>query len=282
MIGLRRPLHQSHRQKRRRFRSFVAFLVIEGEIDLIEDQGDGREQAITVPAGELRIHAPHRWQRHRHPFPVGSAFLWWHVDIDARYHRLGRDAAAAMLERQQAAGRQTRWLIPLQLDCRPILGELGTLHRQLEASFVSWGGRDPATTCALRWLMHRVHQRCSRVLLESEAAVGTSDQRHAQHALRLIREQVLRYSSLGELAAALDLDPAYLARCIKRATGRTAGDLILDARIDRAKGLLAREDLGLKEIAAQCGFGSLAYFSRRFKQATGHTASGYRRERAGT
>jgi len=77
MVGQRRPLHQPHRQQRRRFRSFVAFLVVEGAIELVEDLGDGREETITVSAGELRIHVPHRWQRAEPPFPVGSAFLGW-------------------------------------------------------------------------------------------------------------------------------------------------------------------------------------------------------------
>lgn len=278
MVGDRRPIHQAHRQPRRRLRSFIAFLVVAGEIGLVEDDDTGEERSYELGPGELHVHTPHLWQRAARPFPVGSAFLWWHLECRGTHRSLDREAALALIDRQQTEPVARRWwLVPRHIDLTDHLGEFRELHRQLWDQHRSVGPDDPGTRAVARHLMHRLHRRAVDALVSAGRGGIGSEQRHAHRARRLIAARSETIGGLSELAQHLDLDPAYLARCFKRATGGTVGEALLARRIDRARELLLDPDLGLKEIAAQCGFGSFSYFSRRFKQATGETASAYRR-----
>ena len=82
--------------------------------------------------------------------------------------------------------------------------------------------------------------------------------------------------SLGQIAAHLDISPEHLARVWKNETGTTIFETIRRARIERAKSLLIASDLNISQIARECGFSSLALFSRNFKTATGVSPVRYR------
>jgi transcriptional regulator GlxA family with amidase domain len=48
-------------------------------------------------------------------------------------------------------------------------------------------------------------------------------------------------------------------------------------RIHHAKVLLMEApDAGIKEVSVSCGFNSVSYFGRVFKEITGYTPQGYR------
>jgi AraC family transcriptional regulator of adaptative response / DNA-3-methyladenine glycosylase II len=62
----------------------------------------------------------------------------------------------------------------------------------------------------------------------------------------------------------------------------TPADLLLRARIQRAKQLLLTSDAALIEIASQAGFESLSVFHEHFRRLNGLTPSSYRELRAAT
>lgn len=83
--------------------------------------------------------------------------------------------------------------------------------------------------------------------------------------------------SLDMLAAQFRRTPEYLCGIFKEATGETISHYLRRIRIHRAKILLMeRPDAGLREISAACGFHSLSYFGKVFREATGFTPQGYR------
>ncbi len=55
----------------------------------------------------------------------------------------------------------------------------------------------------------------------------------------------------------------------KAAFGLAPMEDLAEIRLSLAKRLLRYSDYGIKEVAARCGFGSVAYFSNFFKQKTG-------------
>ena len=57
----------------------------------------------------------------------------------------------------------------------------------------------------------------------------------------------------------------------------TAMEYVLKTRIAAAKGLLLSGTLSVNEISERCGFSSISYFSQKFKEETGVTASEFRR-----
>lgn len=79
-----------------------------------------------------------------------------------------------------------------------------------------------------------------------------------------------------ELAAVAGCSVDTLERRVRRAFRRTPGQLVLTARIDRARELLRGSD-SLADIAIACGFSDQAAFSRTFARLAGQTPAAYRR-----
>jgi AraC-like DNA-binding protein len=86
--------------------------------------------------------------------------------------------------------------------------------------------------------------------------------------------------SIGAMARRHDLHIRYVQRLFE-ADGTTYSEFVLAQRLSRAYRLLANprhQGHGIAEIAAQCGFGDPAYFSRRFRRAYGAPPSALRCE----
>ena len=57
----------------------------------------------------------------------------------------------------------------------------------------------------------------------------------------------------------------------------TVMEYILKTRIVMAQGMLRKERLSVTEISNRCGFSSISYFSRVFRQDTGMTPLQYKK-----
>jgi AraC-like DNA-binding protein len=95
----------------------------------------------------------------------------------------------------------------------------------------------------------------------------------------LIRNHA-RDLTLGEVAWSVKKSEEHLARIFRRVTGQTVFDYLRTVRLEMAKTLLINSEKTLTEIASATGFGSLALFSRSFKQYVGINPSGYRQQRS--
>ncbi|WFB35976.1 helix-turn-helix transcriptional regulator [Kiritimatiellota bacterium B12222] len=82
--------------------------------------------------------------------------------------------------------------------------------------------------------------------------------------------------TLGEIAWHVGKGEEHLARLFKRHTGQSVFDTVREIRVDAAKTYLPNPSYSLTQIAEKCGFNSLAFFSRSFKQITGLSPSQYR------
>ena len=83
--------------------------------------------------------------------------------------------------------------------------------------------------------------------------------------------------SLDTLAAQFRRTPEYLCSVFKAATGETISHYLRRIRVHQAKVLLMeRPDASLREISEACGFHSVSYFGKVFREATGFTPQGYR------
>ncbi|QHT59110.1 response regulator [Paenibacillus lycopersici] len=72
--------------------------------------------------------------------------------------------------------------------------------------------------------------------------------------------------SLTRLSEIAYLNPAYLSVLYKQQTGVNVSEYIAEARLEKAKELLATTPLKIHEIAEQVGFESAGYFNRFFKK----------------
>ncbi|NAZ37806.1 GlxA family transcriptional regulator [Rubellimicrobium sp. CFH 75288] len=71
------------------------------------------------------------------------------------------------------------------------------------------------------------------------------------------------------LARQVGLSPRHLQRLFRLRLGRSVGETARALRLERAHGLVQQTDLPLSEVAAACGFGSLAALSRAYRRAFG-------------
>jgi AraC family transcriptional activator of pobA len=78
-------------------------------------------------------------------------------------------------------------------------------------------------------------------------------------------------------AAKLNIHANHLNAVVKRATNKTAKQIIHKALITTAKSLLTQSGLSVKEIAYQLGFEEPAHFNNLFKKYTSLTPSQYRK-----
>ena len=82
--------------------------------------------------------------------------------------------------------------------------------------------------------------------------------------------------TLGDLARVAGVSRAHLARVFRASFGATPVDALRWLRLERAAQLLSRTNLSVADISEKCGFGHAFHFSRRFRQAYGHSPRGFR------
>ena len=82
--------------------------------------------------------------------------------------------------------------------------------------------------------------------------------------------------TLSQLADLCEIGPRHLRRAFKQTTGQAISVYVRDARLQKARSLLAETRLSLKEIAYRLGFSSPSSFSIAFGKAEGVTPKNYR------
>ena len=91
-----------------------------------------------------------------------------------------------------------------------------------------------------------------------------------------VSEDISRNWTLEEMADLLNIGITTLNERIKKSTGYTPTNYIINLRINEAKRQLALLDNSLTEIALDCGFYSSQHFSTTFKKWTGMSPKIYR------
>lgn len=81
---------------------------------------------------------------------------------------------------------------------------------------------------------------------------------------------------LNELAHVAGMSSFHFVREFKRTTGTTPHQYLIKFRIERAKALLAKNELPLTEVGLRSGFSHQSHFTRLFRRITGTTPHSYR------
>jgi two-component system response regulator YesN len=101
------------------------------------------------------------------------------------------------------------------------------------------------------------------------------DQR-VQKVLRLMKENLSRKLTPGEIARAVNLSPAHLRYLFKAETGVSIMQYQKTLRMEEARRLLESTFLSGKEIMSRIGITDESHFVRDFKQSYGMTPAQYR------
>ena len=97
-----------------------------------------------------------------------------------------------------------------------------------------------------------------------------------QKMLSYIREHYAEAVTLGDIAGAANISRSEAGRCFNTYMGCSPVDALIQHRLQIAHGLIKDTTLTLQEISYSCGFHSVHYFSRQFRQAYGYTPGKYR------
>ena len=112
-------------------------------------------------------------------------------------------------------------------------------------------------------------------VVEMEQHEGASDK--IDELRQFIEANLAEQLSIHEAASHLAISSSCLAARIKRVTGQTFGELLLNARLQHARELLIYTDRRISQVAFECGFEDHAYFSWRFRQYLGVSPVEFRR-----
>ena len=95
---------------------------------------------------------------------------------------------------------------------------------------------------------------------------------------RYISTHLLGKITLEEVAAYSGMNRTYFCLFFKKHYGKGFADYLNNLRIDKAAALLMREDRNMVDIANECGFKTVPYFTRVFKRSKGMTPGEYRKK----
>lgn len=100
-----------------------------------------------------------------------------------------------------------------------------------------------------------------------------------KNVLTFIRDNYDQAVALDELARVAGMNPKYFCRAFAKMTGRTPIEYLNYFRVEQAGEQLALTDEPVTEIALNCGFNDMSYFSRTFSRLKGMPPSAYRKSR---
>jgi AraC-like DNA-binding protein len=93
-----------------------------------------------------------------------------------------------------------------------------------------------------------------------------------------VNENFQRHLSLDEIADKVSMTVPAFCRYFKKVTGKTFTKLVNEYRVVHATKLLSESQLSITDICYECGFNNFSHFNKLFKEFTGKSASGYRKE----
>lgn len=122
-----------------------------------------------------------------------------------------------------------------------------------------------------RWCRERISLICQEFINQRTKNIS----RIIIEAKKYIKVNYNKEITLDEISRHICVSPHYFSRLFKEESGENYIDYLTQIRIDRAKELMEKSDLSIKEICFEIGYGDPNYFSRLFKKVEKLTPSEY-------
>ena len=220
------------------------------------------ETAIFIPPGTR-----YRFYMENEP----TSYLVFNFDLVCDFAHFEQSLGTAQAEEFDPK-KMLHYQLPMEFS-NPIFQKNPQLFESLEKCTTDFLNKPPyyKEVCSARM------KRCLLELLRCEVALPDSS------AIRKITDYVQSHYSEASLtnetiAAHFHYHPYYISNLMKKHTGKTLHQYLLNYRIRYAKNLLITTDTDIGTIAWKCGFNTSAYFIKIFKSHTGLTPGEYRKK----
>ena len=156
----------------------------------------------------------------------------------------------------------------------PVISSIGwALLGELDSQGMS--GRLYAESLANVLAVHLLRYYAT-VGVEPERFTGGLSAAKLRHVTSFIADNYAHDVKLDELASVAGMSSFHFAREFKRTTGTSPHQYLIKFRVERAKALLAENELPLTEVGLRSGFSHQSHFTRLFRRLTGTTPLSYR------
>ena len=108
-------------------------------------------------------------------------------------------------------------------------------------------------------------------------AIAPGDFNRINSVYALIAERYQEEIKLEEAAQLASMTVPAFCRLFKKLTSRTFTQFLNEYRISKSVQMLNSEDQPISAVAFACGYNSLSYFNRQFRNITGHKPTEYRK-----
>lgn len=116
----------------------------------------------------------------------------------------------------------------------------------------------------------------SEPVISAGEQINKSQRQKLKDVLSYIRKNIDKNITLEELAQVSGMSPRYFCRVFKSMTGRTPIEYVNYYRIETASQMLITTGESVTDIALNCGFNDMSYFSKMFKKLKGISPSKFR------
>jgi AraC family transcriptional regulator len=195
--------------------------------------------------------------------PAGELHSEQHYDVVVRIFNV--EPTMEMLERLREYSKVFDG--PRVFQAGPLMRLAGRLYAEFRAA-------DPAARLAMEGLALEL---LAGVCRHHEPAADRTPPGWLREACDLLHERCAESLGLECIAREVGVHPAHLARTFRRHFHCTAGDYQQQARIGRARQLLAASDTPLVDIALALGYADQSHFTAAFKRHTGATPGAFRK-----
>jgi AraC-like DNA-binding protein len=137
--------------------------------------------------------------------------------------------------------------------------------------------RRPGYDAALRARLTLILVEATRLASETLSGFPLHEQPILAEVFSFIEAQYAEPISLNDVAKAVGLSGSHLTTIVRRLTGWTVGEWIMERRLVEARRLLLETDETIADIGERVGYPDSTYFIRRFRRQSGMTPVAWRR-----
>lgn len=226
---------------------------------------DGQVQVAWVREGDIFL-APPGFSRQ------------WHWDRETEYIALYLEPDVIARAAREVFGVKHVEILPLFKEHDWLIRGIGLALKtelELELELNRAGSRLYADSLATTLTVHLLW-RYSTPPLTQQNGNGEASRRKLQRVLAYINDHLAEELSLKTMANEIGMNQYHFARLFKQFTGVTPHQYVNQCRIERAKQLLLRDDLRIRDVVVMVGCTDPSHFTKLFHQITGMTPKAYR------